>query len=187
MRKPIAAFAALLLCLALLAACGASTGMPNPEAPTFDENAPPTTDAEEITDSTTATQETTTLTTTEAPTTTTKKPNTTSTTATDHHYHPVLLSYKMDENGIFYDELPIWPGQDIWLTQTQQIVRKPTTDTVYSTVHVKFQYDQKDWLIQLRKGRYDGIMLASEICVTEKPITQEAERYYLTNPEVKIV
>ena len=180
MRKPIAAFTILLLCLALFASCGTNVGMPNPDAPTINENAPPTTDAEAATEPTATTQEATTLITAEAPTTTTKKAIT-STTTTAATIHPkdrdrlLNMHYKMDENGIFYIERPIW--MDFF--SLNQIV--------YGTMQVKFQYGQRDWLIQLWKGRYGLVMLGCEIGVAAKPIAQRDEAYSLATPEEGLV
>jgi len=181
MKKPVAALVAALLCLALLTACGTDVGLPNPDAPTINENAPPTTDAE--TTAIATTQETTTAT-ASAATTSTAKPSTTNTTATSHFKDSAppmkLLEYKMDENGIFYIARPTW---------MEYLYQEPGLQMAYGSVRVKFQYDQKDWLIQMWKGRYGiGIvMLACEICIATKPLMQTAEEYTLATPEEELV
>lgn len=162
MRKPIAAFTVLLLCLAVLAGCRTNVGMPNPDAPTFNENAPPTTDAE-------ATAVTTTPTTIELA-------STESTAVTTHFKDsgpPLkLLEYKMDENGIFYRNDQDWlehirsnPDSDRWEQQFGTSAPNPSYRTSYATVRVKFRYSAKDWTIEMFKGRAGPVMLGCEICV----------------------
>jgi len=162
--KKSTALAAALLCLALLAGCGTNVGVPNPDAPTIDENAPPTTDDE--TTSITTTQETTTVKTTEAPTTSTTRH------FKDRDRPTNLLEYKMDENGIFYREDLGWlesirknPNHGIWGYNFGD-EPSPSEHTVYATVQVKFRYGSKDWMIEMYKGRAGLVMLSSEICVS---------------------
>jgi len=157
MRKPIAVLICTLLCLSALAGCGTITGMPNPDAPVFGENAPPTTD----TGATATTTQETSTTEKESLSTAQAIQTLKSTTTTTHFKNvgppPRLLSYKMDENGIFYTESPTWQ---------EHLIEGSSEQMVYGTVYAKFQYDQKDWLIQMLKGRYGLVMLGSEICIS---------------------
>jgi len=96
-----------------------------------------------------------------------------------------LLSYKMDENGIFYVAHERW-GKGYGFNQIYDL-SNPLIQLVYSTVRVKFHYDNKDWMICLWKGRYGLVMLGGEIGIYNKPAGQAEERYYAASDEEELV
>jgi len=129
-----------------------------------------------------------------------------------------LLSYKMDENGIFYVDHEPWQKQ-FGFNQIYDLA-SPLIQLVYGTIRIKFRYGyvyklgtegdqkgkvlyddsgnpiyetangkpvEKDWMIQLWKGRYGLVMLGAEFGVYTKPSTQQAEHYNSAVPEEELV
>lgn len=96
-----------------------------------------------------------------------------------------LLSYKMDENGIFYVEHPRW-GKDYGAYQIYDL-SNPVIQLVYSALRVEFSYGGKDWLVHFWKGRYGLVMLGGEIAVCNRPAGQAGERYYSASKEEELV
>ena len=126
-----------------------------------------------------------------------------------------LLSYMMDENGIFYVEHEPWQKQ-FGFNQIYDLA-SPLIQLVYATIRVKFRYGYvykldaagkvlyddnndpvyetdskgkpipKDWMIQLWKGRYGLVMLGAEFGVYTKPSTQQSEHYNAAVAEEELV
>jgi len=131
-----------------------------------------------------------------------------------------LLSYKMDENGIFYVEHEPWQKQ-FGFNQIYDLA-SPLIQLVYATVRIKFRYGyvyklgtegaekgkvlydsnnqpiyetdpktgkpiEKDWMIQLWKGRYGLVMLGAEFGVYTKSSAQTAEHYNAAVAEEELV
>ena len=96
-----------------------------------------------------------------------------------------LLTYKMDENGIFYVAHERWTKTS-GFNQIYNL-SNPLIQLVYGTVAVKFQYGNKDWLVRLWKGRYGLVMLGGEIGVFNKPADQVEERYYSASADEELV
>jgi len=131
-----------------------------------------------------------------------------------------LLSYKMDENGIFYTEKEPWQKQ--FGFNAIYDLASPLIQMIYGTIRIRFRYGyvyklyptdhpqkgkvmyddsgnpiyetgpggkpiEKDWLIQLWKGRYGLVMLGAEFGIYTKPSTQQAEHYYSAVAEEELV
>jgi hypothetical protein len=126
-----------------------------------------------------------------------------------------LLSYKMDENGIFYVEHEPWQKQ-FGFNQIYDLA-SPLIQLVYGTIRIKFTYGyvykldssgkvvydkngnptyatdesgnkiQKDWMLQWWKGRYGLVVLGAEFGVYTKPHSQPSEHYYAAVEEEELV
>jgi len=130
-----------------------------------------------------------------------------------------LLSYKMDENGIFYVDHEPWQKQ-FGFNQIYDLA-SPLIQLVYGTIRIKFRYGyvyklgtegaekgkvlyddsgnpiyetgangkpvEKDWMIQLWKGRYGLVMLGAEFGVYTKPSTQQTQHYNAAVSEEELV
>jgi len=97
----------------------------------------------------------------------------------------VLLSYKLDANGIFYVEHPRW-GEGFGSYQIYDL-SSPLIQLVYGTVRVEFRYGGKDWLVQMWKGRYGMVMLGGEIGVYNRPAGQMDKRYSSALEEEELI
>ena len=95
-----------------------------------------------------------------------------------------LLSYKMDQNGVFYVEHPRW-GDGFGIYHIYDL-SDPLIQIVYGTVRVEFRYDGKDWLVQMWKGRYGLVMLGGEIGVYNRP-AETAGQYISALGEEELV
>ena len=150
----------------LLFACGA------PEPPTEPIPQTTTTQATTIETTTEAVTTTTAATTTQKQATTqkatTSKPATQTTADTNPAEKPPplrFLSYKMDQNGIFYIDY------DSSYTEVADFYISPNSSfvqMVYSLIRVGFRYNEQDWMIQIWKGRYGLVMMGGEISVFKK-------------------
>lgn len=97
------------------------------------------------------------------------------------------LIYGKDNNGVFalgfdFDirQLTIYAAEDGWnrafgFCELYDHL-SPLVNYEYETIRVKFNYDDKDWLIQLWKGRYI-VAMGGEIGVYYKPETRLIEFY----------
>ncbi|MCM1543872.1 MAG: DUF4474 domain-containing protein [Ruminococcus sp.] len=57
----------------------------------------------------------------------------------------------------------------------------------YDTVRCKFNYDHKDWMIQLWKGQYGFVFLGAEVGVYNKPEDREREHYDCADDNDKLM
>jgi len=130
-----------------------------------------------------------------------------------------LLSYKMDEKGVFYVDHEPWQKQ-FGFNQIYDLA-SPLIQLVYGTIRIKFRYGyvyklgtegaekgkvlyddsgnpiyetgfngkpiEKDWMIQLWKGRYGLVMLGAEFGVYTKRADQQAEHYNAAVAEEELV
>jgi hypothetical protein len=102
----------------------------------------------------------------------------------DHPYEPKLLSWKMDKNGIFYLEDPLWRDEMQYSGRFASVkYYGDPMHLVTDTVHAKFRYGPKDWIIEMRKGQFGLVMLGGEIVIATKPVTQTGGPYYLAELE----
>ena len=51
----------------------------------------------------------------------------------------------------------------------------------YDTARIKFEYNNKDWMVQLWKGQYGGVFIGAEIGVYTKPKGRTVEHYDCAN------
>lgn len=143
-----------------------------------------------VTDSTTTTKKP-----TEAPTasvTTTKKSeaqtNEEKTTAAQEIiknaavFSDGFLSYMFDPEGDYYFTVDD-PWQRNFGFNEMYDVGAPLIVFYYDTMRCKFNYDNKDWLIQFWKGQYGFVFLGAEIGVYNKPESRTVEHYDCANDE----
>ncbi len=175
--------------------------------PTTLPTAPPTT--EPTTTAPTTTEPTTTAPTTTAPTTT--APTTTKTTvqnvvpSTEEPTVPPqivtkpqnkpsdaignaalfdkgFLSYKYSPDGNYY-----YTNDDPWqryLGYTEGYdIAAPFVIIFFDTIRVKFEYDNKDWMVQFWKGQYGYVFIGAEIGVYTKPKSRTNEFYDCASDE----
>lgn len=93
-----------------------------------------------------------------------------------------FLSYMFDPNGDFYftkDD----PWQRNFGFNELYDVGAPFIVFYYDTMRCKFNYDNKDWLIQFWKGQYGFVFLGAEIGVYNKPVSRTAEHYDCASDE----
>ena len=62
-------------------------------------------------------------------------------------------------------------------------VVSPTTFIDFDTVRFKFDYEKKNWIIQLWKGQYGLLFYGAEIGIYTKPENQIVEHYYCASDE----
>jgi len=97
------------------------------------------------------------------------------------------LIYGKDKNGVFalgfdFDvrQLTIYAAEDGWNREfgfcELYDYLSPLISYEYETVRVKFNYDKKDWMIQLWKGRYI-VAMGAEVGVYYKPEDRFIEFY----------
>lgn len=132
---------------------------------------------------TSATTTTTTTTTTTASTTT--KPSTTKAPSLGGSIGSGLaengiLSYLFNSEGNYY-----YTSSDPWQRQLGYNefydVGAGFVSIYMDTMRCKFEYDDKDWLIQFWKGQYGYLFIGHEIGVYTKPKDREVEHYDATS------
>lgn len=113
--------------------------------------------------------------TTQTPETTTRK-----TSSGDSVFDNGLFSYMYNPDGNFY-----YTYEDPWQRALgfNEIydMGAPFVVMYYDTVRLKFNYNNKDWLVQLWKGQYGGVFIGAEIGVYNKPMDRELEHYDCAN------
>ena len=62
-------------------------------------------------------------------------------------------------------------------------VGAPFINFYYDTMRCKFNYDNKDWMIQFWKGQYGFVFIGGEIGVYNKPADREVEHYDCASDE----
>ncbi len=141
--------------------------------------------------SATTTAPTTTAPTTTAPTTT--KPTTTApSTSKEQQAEEVIksaavfsdgfLGYKYDAAGdVYFTDKDPWQRNfgfnELYDVGASFIV------FYYDTVRCKFNYANKDWMIQFWKGQYGFVFIGAEIGVYNKPTTRKVEHYDCASDE----
>lgn len=93
-----------------------------------------------------------------------------------------FLSYMFDPEGDFYftkDD----PWQRNFGFNEAYDVGAPFIVFYYDTMRCKFNYDNKDWLIQFWKGQYGFVFLGAEIGVYNKPESRTVEHYDCASDE----
>lgn len=137
-----------------------------------------------------ATTETTTKPSTTAPTT---RPSTTApTTSKEQEAEEVIksaavfsdgfLGYKYDADGdVYFTDKDPWQRNfgfnELYDVGASFIV------FYYDTVRCKFNYANKDWMIQFWKGQYGFVFVGAEIGVYTKPTTRKVEHYDCASDE----
>lgn len=128
--------------------------------------------------------------TTAAPTSTvTVSPMTTSPSTTSQEvienaavFSEGFLSYVFDPNGEFY-----YTVSDPWQRQfgfnELYDIAAPFAVFYYDTMRCKFNYDNKDWMIQFWKGQYGFVFIGAEIGVYNKPMDREVNHYDCASDE----
>jgi len=83
-----------------------------------------------------------------------------------------LISYRLDENGVFYTEYP-----PIFFTPS---VFEPHsfTSLIVGTIRIEFNYDDTDWRIQFHKGRYGLALIGAQMGVFTKPSDQPETNFF---------
>lgn len=93
-----------------------------------------------------------------------------------------FLSYMFDADGNYYftkDD----PWQRNFGFNEMYDVGAPFIVFYYDTMRCKFNYNNKDWLIQFWKGQYGFVFLGAEIGVYNKPETREVEHFDCASDE----
>ena len=132
---------------------------------------------------TTAAPSTTKPMTTAAPTApTTAKPTTTNAATTDKNIKEAaktssgFMSYLFnDEGNFYYTESDPWQrhfGFNKAYDFGAQFIF-----FFYDTARIKFEYNNKDWMVQMWKGQYGGVFIGAEIGVYTKPKSRNVEHY----------
>lgn len=150
-----------------------------------------TTFAQSTTAATTTTAPTTTAPTTTAPTTT--KPTTTAaSTSKEEEAQEIIksaavfsegfLGYKYDSEGnVYFTDSDPWQRNfgfnELYDVGASFIV------FYYDTVRCKFNYANKDWMIQFWKGQYGFVFIGAEIGVYNKPESRTVEHYDCASDE----
>lgn len=87
-----------------------------------------------------------------------------------------FLSYQYSPDGNYY-----YTNSDPWqraLGYTEMYdVAAPFVAIYFDTIRCKFQYDNKDWMIQFWKGQYGYVFIGAEIGVYNKPLDRGNEFY----------
>ncbi len=87
-----------------------------------------------------------------------------------------FLSYMFDPVGnFFYTASDPWQRQFGFSSTFDELA--PLFAMYYSTVRVKFTYDNLDWMIQLWKGQYGFAFIGSEMGVYTKPLDRTGDQY----------
>lgn len=126
---------------------------------------------------------TTTTTTTTVPTTpSTSNPYTGAPQSTDENINNAaifdegFLSYLYNPNGNFY-----YTNSDPWQRalgfNSVYDMAAPFVVMYYDTLRCRFEYGNKDWMIQLWKGQYGWVFIGHEIGVYTKPKERETMHY----------
>lgn len=93
-----------------------------------------------------------------------------------------VLSYKYNEGEeFFYIEDDPWQRQ--FGFNRLYDTAAPMTVMFYDTVRIKFNHDNKDWMIQMWKGQYGLVFIGSEIGVYTKKPSQSADHYDCASDE----
>lgn len=53
----------------------------------------------------------------------------------------------------------------------------------YDTARIRFDYGEKNWMVQMWKGQYGGVFIGAEIGVYTKPMDREVEHYDCANDD----
>lgn len=141
-----------------------------------------------------STSATTTTAPTTSATTTTTAPTTTKATTTSKEqeaeeviksaavFSNGFLGYKYDANGdVYFTDKDPWQRNfgfnELYDVGASFIV------FYYDTVRCKFNYANKDWMIQFWKGQYGFVFIGAEIGVYNKPATRKVEHYDCASDE----
>lgn len=147
------------------------------------------------TQTTTQTTVPTTTTTTAPTTTTTTQPVVTTTVPTTQKaetpnqvienaalFDEGFMSYMFNPDGNFY-----YTNDDPWQRAFGYNeffdIGAPFVGMYIDTMRCKFQYDNKDWLIQFWKGQYGYVFVGHEIGVYTKPLDRTTEHYDCASDE----
>ena len=93
-----------------------------------------------------------------------------------------FLGYKYDADGdVYFTDKDPWQRNfgfnELYDVGASFIV------FYYDTVRCKFNYDNKDWMIQFWKGQYGFVFVGAEIGVYTKPATRKVEHYDCASDE----
>lgn len=131
---------------------------------------------------------TTTTATTTTPSTTTTAPSTTSGTTTDPYIEEAtktskgFMGYLFNDDGNFY-----YTDADPWQRQfgfnKAYDFGAQFVFMYYDTARIYFDYQGKNWMVQMWKGQYGGVFIGAEIGVYNKPTDREVEHYDCANNE----
>lgn len=87
-----------------------------------------------------------------------------------------FLSYQYDPDGNYY-----YTNSDPWQRQfgfnEAYDIAAPFVVMYYDTMRCKFEYGDKDWLIQFWKGQYGWVFIGHEIGVYTKPKDRQMNHY----------
>lgn len=93
-----------------------------------------------------------------------------------------FLSFIFDPEGAFY-----FTNGDPWQRNfgfnELYDIAAPFAVFYYDTMRCKFNYENKDWLIQFWKGQYGFVFIGAEIGVYNKPETREENHYDCASDE----
>lgn len=93
-----------------------------------------------------------------------------------------FLSYVFDPDGEFY-----YTVSDPWQRQfgfnELYDIAAPFAVFYYDTMRCKFNYDNKDWMIQFWKGQYGFVFIGAEIGVYNKPMDRSVNHYDCASDE----
>ncbi|MGN1443582.1 MAG: DUF4474 domain-containing protein [Acutalibacteraceae bacterium] len=93
-----------------------------------------------------------------------------------------FLSYMFDPEGDYYFTVDD-PWQRNFGFNELYDVGAPFVVFYYDTMRCKFNYDNKDWLIQFWKGQYGFVFIGAEIGVYNKPESRTAEHFDCASDE----
>ncbi|MCI6770433.1 MAG: DUF4474 domain-containing protein [Oscillospiraceae bacterium] len=93
-----------------------------------------------------------------------------------------FLSYMFNPDGDYYFTVDD-PWQRNFGFNELYDVGAPFVVFYYDTMRCKFNYDQKDWLIQFWKGQYGFVFIGAEIGVYNKPESRTAEHFDCASDE----
>lgn len=93
-----------------------------------------------------------------------------------------FLSYMFDPEGDYYFTVDD-PWQRNFGFNELYDIGAPFIVFYYDTMRCKFNYDNKDWLIQFWKGQYGFVFLGAEIGVYNKPESRTAEHFDCASDE----
>ena len=93
-----------------------------------------------------------------------------------------FLSYVFNPDGEFYYTIGDPWQRNLGFNELYDI-GAPFVVMYYDTMRCKFNYDNKDWLIQFWKGQYGFVFIGTEIGVYNKPMDRTTEHYDCASDE----
>ena len=102
---------------------------------------------------------------TQPPTTTTT--TTTAPATTKAREYNTLYSYNSKEKYYYLDDKELWEKNENYNNVYEYMV--PSTGMFIDQVRIRFNYEGKDWMIQMWKGQYGFLLVGSEIIVFTAP------------------